>query len=98
MVKIFSIFHFEFSVYLTKFEMSNPIMGCCQISPGVANLASNYAQPNPLVNEIRRYFFLFFQKFRENLNLKNHFNLKFLILQLGAVRVLSAVTILCLQI
>ena len=72
-------------------------MGCCQISPGVANLASNYAQPNPLVNEIRRYFFIC-QKFRENLNLKNYFNLKFLILQLGAVRVLLAVTILCLQI
>ena len=59
MVKIFSIFQFEFSGYSTEFKISSPIVGCCQASPK----GCEYGLHLRILK-----FRDFFQKFSENLN------------------------------
>ena len=46
-LRLFFDFQVEFNVYLTEFKISSLIVECCQGSPEVASLTSNYECSNP---------------------------------------------------
>ena len=69
MVKVFSIFHLEFSVYFIKFEISNLIMGCCQSFPRFCDSGLHMNNQIPLVYEIGN--FRDFSKIHRKINFKS---------------------------
>ena len=56
-VKWYAEAHFE--AYFANFKNSNPIVGSCQVCPGVANSTSKYEYQNPFSSRDTTIFVMF---------------------------------------